>query len=294
LNIQPQSPIQPLGLSWANECGVELWIKRDDLLHPTISGNKWRKLKYQLAHLVQCKASHIVSFGGGFSNHLHALGYACQKLNIPLTAIVRGHYPILTPMLDDLQKWGVNIRFVDKLTYKKRTDPHYLDELKKEYEGCDIIPEGGSSHFGAEGMKELATDIPKHIDTIIAPVASGGTLAGLIKYSDCKKNLIGVGVLKGEGYLESLVEQFLPPEDICLPKWYIHHGATFGGYAKKPQELISFCEASTKESNVPFEPVYSGKCLYGIKQLIENGTFQSGAKILMLHTGGLQGSRSQA
>nr|WP_268820220.1 pyridoxal-phosphate dependent enzyme [Paraglaciecola sp. G1-23] len=272
---------------------TQITVKRDDSIHSIISGNKWRKVKFQLLDALENNTKHIISFGGGFSNHLHALGYYCRQLNIKLTAIVRGDYSQnLSPMLQDLIAWKSDIRYVNKLTYQARTDS-YLNTLQTEFPQALIIPEGGSSHFALQGVGELISELSQEYDYIIAPVASGGTLAGLIQEvskQSLKTKVLGIGVLKGQGYLEDLVNDLLPKEH-ASSNWQIMHDFHFGGYAKKNAELIQYCDKFYQQHKIEIEPIYSGKLFYAIELLIQNTYFPKSSRILALHTGGLQGTR---
>lgn len=271
----------------------QIFVKRDDDIHPIISGNKWRKIKFQLINALENNTQHIISFGGGFSNHLHALGYCCQKLNIKFTAIVRGDYSQnLSPMLQDLITWQANIRYVNKLTYQARTSS-YLHTLQSEFPQALIVPEGGSSQFALQGVGEIISELTQEYDYVIAPVASGGTLAGLIQEvskQSLSTKVIGMGVLKGPGYLEDLVNDLLPNES-TRSNWHINHDFHFGGYAKKNAELIQYCEQFYQQHSIEVEPIYSGKLFYGIETLVQKKYFAKNSRILALHTGGLQGKR---
>jgi 1-aminocyclopropane-1-carboxylate deaminase len=294
LAITCPSVEQRLEVDWPNSDNYQIWLKRDDLLHPVISGNKWRKLKYALLAAKKNKISHIVSFGGGFSNHLHALGYACSRLDIQLTAIVRGDYSAHpSPMLEDLTRWHVKVQYVDRQTYRLRSDADYLAQLSLTHPGAMIIPEGGSQHSALEGVMEIIDELQHSYDHILAPVASGGTLAGLIHatgHTDTK--VTGIAVLKGQGYLENLVTELLPTGTKPSHNWHINHDHHFGGYAKSAPHLRAFCASFYAQTQIPVEPVYSGKLFYAARALISEGEFAQGAKILLLHTGGLQGART--
>ena len=297
LAIKTPSAEQVLTPKWATDSNIHLSVKRDDLIHPVISGNKWRKLKYALIEAEKHKVKHIGSFGGGFSNHLHALGFCCHQLNIQLTAIVRGDYSHnLTPMLQDLMSWKTDIQYVDKATYSKRNDTEYLQTIKQNSADVLIIPEGGSQQQALRGVKEIVSELTHNYDYIMAPVASGGTLAGLIngvaKYCPNTK-IIGVGVLKGQGYLEELVHTLLPAEIKNTANWRINHDYHFGGYAKSNNELNQFCEAFFQQTQVQIEPVYSGKLMFAIQALASQGFFPTNSRVLALHTGGLQGARQK-
>ncbi|MEH6711295.1 MAG: pyridoxal-phosphate dependent enzyme [Paraglaciecola polaris] len=302
LNFNLPSAEQKITPAWQNAERTNLWVKRDDCIHPIVSGNKWRKLRYAIQYIVENNIQHIVSFGGGYSNHLHALGYACKILDIKLTAIVRGHYQLdkLTPMLQDLVDWQVDLQFVDRKTYQLRDQTDYLSSLSLRYSQAFIIPEGGSSHFALGGVADIIHELTQDYDYILAPVGSGGTLAGLIHGTamqpvDHQAQILGIGVLKGQGYLEELVTNLLASahQSIAqLPKWSIDHHFHFNGYAKATDQLHAFCQDVQQDVSIPIEPVYSGKLFWAAKELIAQQAFPNGSKILLLHTGGLQGLRN--
>lgn len=296
LFMQPPSPEQMITSSWAKLHNIQISIKRDDLLHPIISGNKWRKLKYALLEASDNDVKHIISFGGGYSNHLHALGYCCQQLGIRLSAIVRGDYSQnLSPMLQDLLNWGTDIQYVDRKTYQQRAEPQYLEILTAQYPEALLIPEGGSQQQALKGVSEIIQELTQQYDYILAPVASGGTLAGLIDGLAQPENtppsqILGIAVLKGHGYLEQLVGTLLPDRHHQVD-WKINHDYHFGGYAKCNNELSKFCAQFEQQNHITIEPVYSGKLFYALYQLTISGHFPSGSRVLALHTGGLQGAR---
>lgn len=341
------SPLELFTPDWPGAEDVTIYVKRDDKIHPVVSGNKWRKLKQFIygyaeqyldgaegstnaegslhAEGSSCTAKgsvRLISFGGGFSNHLHALGYVCHTLGIPLSAIIRGDYSATpTPMISDLTSWNVDIEYVDRITYKKRDSAEYLNSLKERFSPAIIIPEGGSQKQAIEGVAELVSEIAEALatnhntefDTIIAPVASGATMGGIVSALTPNQHAIGIGVLKGQDYLESLVNQFLPPailtkkivtkelaakapainveENKANSNWHINHKYHCGGYAKAPPYLKAFCENFNNAMPFKVEPVYSGKVFFALKDMLKKGTFKSGSKIIVLHTGGLQGAR---
>ena len=291
LGIKAPSDEQALELAWPDPGNSQLFIKRDDLLHPLISGNKWRKLQYSLLNALQHDISHIISFGGGFSNHLHALGYCCHRLGIRLTAIVRGDYSANpSPMLSDLARWQSELIYVNKLTYQQRSEPDYLAQLQAEFPGALIIPEGGSNELALAGVAGIVSEFTQSYDYIVAPVASGGTLAGLIHATrNSSTQVLGIAVLKGQDYLEQLVNGLLPE---AAEHWSIVHDYHFGGYAKHNSDLSDFCQQFSQQTSIPIEPVYSGKLVWAVKQLLAKGYFAANSRILLLHTGGLQGARN--
>ena len=290
LALTTPSPLTDFKPDWPGAEFVSMQIKRDDLIHPIISGNKWRKLKHTLNALPgSCR--HIISFGGGFSNHLHACGYLCMKLGIHFTALVRGDYTAHpTPMLRDLASWQADIQYLDKTTYAKRTDPIWLENLQKQYPESVLIPEGGSQAHALKGVAELLEEDNSACNHIVVPVGSGATLAGLIGANSHPVSVTGIAVLKGEGYLEALVQALLPATGQQQP-WQILHDYHQGGYGKRNAALTSFCDDMTQQYDVPVEPVYSGKLLFAIKDLLEKRFFPDGTRLRIVHTGGLQGAR---
>jgi 1-aminocyclopropane-1-carboxylate deaminase len=296
LAIQTSSPEQVITPHWATLQNIQISVKRDDSLHPIISGNKWRKLKYALIEACDNNVKHIVSFGGGYSNHLHALGYCCHQLGIHLSAIVRGNYSQnLSPMLQDLLSWGVDVQYVNRVTYQQRAEPQHLKSLVTKYPNALLIPEGGSQQQALKGVAEIIKELAQQYDYILAPVASGGTLAGLVDGLSQTQNtatsqLLGIAVLKGQGYLEKLVEGLLTDRNHRVD-WKINHDYQFGGYAKSNGELKQFCHEFEQQTQIEIEPVYSGKLFYALYQLTINGHFPAGSRVLALHTGGLQGAR---
>lgn len=309
---------------------LQVYVKRDDLIHEVISGNKWRKLAAIAEHVVQKQHSpspikHIMSFGGAYSNHLHALAYLCTTMGIKFSPIIRGDYSAnLTPMLQDIITWGATPLYISKIEYKHRHQSKYYQSLAAKIGADMVIPEGGSSIDAFKGLAEMASEISTScpdLTHIVLPVASGGSLAGLAHYCANNKKMrniqiIGVGVLKGENYLENLVNNLLndavnisekhrqdqnkPPQN-----WQILHDYHHGGYAKTSPQLVQFINHFNKLANVTglnanehcpsinIEPTYSGKCFFALQKLIEKQFFPLNSKIMVIHTGGLQAIRNK-
>lgn len=292
ISLNLPSPIQKV--DWPNK-NAQLWVKRDDLIHDTISGNKWRKLLPFVEKIQTNKIQHIVSFGGAYSNHLHALAYLCARLNVKLTAVIRGDYTNrLSPTLQDIQQWGTTLKFVNKIEYKQRSNSDYCRALCETLKADLLIPEGGSHAEGKIGLKTLVDECNKQLPNvthILLPVASGGTLAGIIANSgnlpSCQ--LIGIAALKGQDYLEQLVTNLLP-KSLDKPRpWKIEHAYHHGGYAKTSPALVSFIQRFEQKTLIPLEPVYSGKLFFALNSMLEQEYFPPNSVILAIHTGGLQG-----
>lgn len=267
--------------------GLKVFIKRDDLIHPIVSGNKWRKLKYNLSSPL---FEGLISFGGAFSNHLHALAYACHMRSLPLKAIVRGKPEYLdNPTLQDIHGWGAEIVFVDRNSYRKRYDQDYLASLNKKYPKHKIVPEGGSNESGIRGVEELGLEIAEQfpgLEHLVLPVGSGGTIAGLIRSMPREVKIIGVSVGK-ENYLEKMISKWLPEER--PGNWKLDRRFHFGGFGHCPSNLRAFMQSMYPA--LPLDVVYNAKGFYAFLQFVRMGTIDP-AKSLYLHTGGLQGNRA--
>ena len=289
------SPLQVLTHPLLTEKSITVSVKRDDLLHPDISGNKWRKLKYNLLYAEANNKNRLISFGGAFSNHIHALAAACHHFKFQSTGIIRGetHYAS-NSTLSQVQKWGMELQFIDRKTYRLKAQEAYLTTLQAQYPDAYIIPEGGSNKLAVPGVEEVIEELIQQchqpIDHIFTATGSAGTLAGLIsgalKYSP---NTIvnGIAVLKNAHYLTQTVKDFVKQDKKV--SWHLHTDFHEGGYGKISPALADFCHQFTSDTGIPIEPIYSGKMFYALWQLIEQDHFPVGTHIVALHTGGLQG-----
>ncbi len=291
---QCPSPLQRLCHPLLEQHRLTLWIKRDDLLHQHISGNKWRKLKYILRQALSEQAGGLLSFGGAYSNHLHALAAAGHWLSLPTLGMVRGEPHSNNPTLDDARRWGMTLEFVDRQQYRRRQDADWLAELALRHPGYLIVPEGGSCPQALPGVaelwRELSPELPR-LDEVILPVASGGTLAGLLSARPVATRVRGYAVLKGAGWLAEEVRRLYPPaaQDNGWQLELGHHG---GGYAKSSAaDKVAIAELAV-QLKVPLEPIYSGKALLGLFRDIAAGRYAADSQLLFLHTGGMQGARS--
>ncbi len=268
---------------------IELWLKRDDLLHPIISGNKWRKLKYILQHAISTGADTIISMGGAYSNHLHALAYTGRLLNISTVAYVRGEQPkLFNPTLKDLVTWGMQLKFISRSSYRELRHYQSLPEQKpNEY----WLPEGGALGYALQGVAEMVEEIDIAYDTICVPCGTGTTMAGMIAASLDQTAVLGFSALKGTHFLEHDVKKLLPDSSTSFCQWSINHDYHFGGFAKTTPTLLDFINGFKHQTGIELEPVYTGKMMYGIYALVKQGYFAKGHRIIAVHTGGLQGKR---
>lgn len=287
LDRLPESPLQTIHHPLLKQHNITLVVKRDDLLHPLIQGNKWRKLKYNLLHMQQSGVSELVTFGGAFSNHLYATAMACKTFAITGHAIIRG--PQLdenNPTIKMARACGLSLHPVTRIEYRQRHQPDYLNTLQHQFPDAFIIPEGGSNSLALNGVKELAQQLPKS-DYVMTAVGSGGTLAGLAQGLTPETQLIGVAVLKGAEYLAAEIRTMLDGKESAA--WHLEHDFHHGGYAKVTPELLQFCHTMKQHYRLPLEPIYTGKLFYALFSLVAQGQFPSGATITAIHTGGLQG-----
>ncbi|MFL9593236.1 1-aminocyclopropane-1-carboxylate deaminase/D-cysteine desulfhydrase [Aeromonas schubertii] len=286
LSAIPPSPLERLSHPLFTRAGVEVWVKRDDLLDPLISGNKWRKLKYHLIHARAQGLSTLLSFGGAYSNHLHALAAAGRRFGFATRALVRGEPQAAdNATLRQCREWGMTLTFVDRQTYRLRHDPEWLGRLAEP--DTLLIPEGGSSPLALAGVAELVGEVPFSPDLWVLPCASGGTTAGLLSGRGSGEQVLAIAVLKGD---------FLPAE-ICRlwpaaaesAGWSVTQAHHQGGYARFSPELWHWVEAFSAHTGLPLEPIYSGKGMHGLCRELEAGAIPRGSRIVFIHTGGLQG-----
>ena len=281
------SPLQRLHHPLLTSYDVELWCKRDDLIHPAISGNKWRKLKYHLLHAREHGKQHLLSFGGAYSNHIHALAAAGYQTGLRTTGIIRGEADAVSnTTLRDARRWGMDLVFVDRQSYRQRQDPDWLAQFAAP--DTLIVPEGGSSPLAIPGVAELVGEVPFSPDLWVLPCASGGTLAGLVAGKRDREQILAIAVLKGGGFIADEVCR-LHPAAASIPGWRIaldHHD---GGYAKFSPALWQWVEDFSADTGLPLEPIYSGKAMWGLFRDLAAGRIARGSKIVFIHTGGMQG-----
>ena len=284
----PESPIQYIRSQLLNKQNITLSIKRDDLLHPTISGNKWRKLKYNLKQMHLSNKNAFLTFSGPFSNHLYAASMAAKLYAIQGHVVIRGpDIDEQNPTIKMAQACGLKLHVVNRVTYRQRNCYNYQKALQEQYPQCYLIPEGGSNQAALQGVIELAHSLPKS-DYVVCATGSGGTLAGLIEGCHHSTQLVGIAVLKNAEYLTQDIKK-LSPRAIAQNNWQLICDKHDGGYGKFTQSLWQFCQMVKQQHNLPLEPIYTGKAFYALWQLIEQGYFPPNSRITFVHSGGLQG-----
>ncbi len=271
--------------------GFEITIKRLDLVHPQISGNKFFKLKYNLLAAQQQGYKKLLTFGGAYSNHIAATAYAAQCFGFESLGIIRGKELAskpLNPTLSTAQQFGMQLQFVSRENYRLKQSPDYLAQLQQDYPDYYVIPEGGTNTLAIQGCQEIlnAQDCENY-DLICCAVGTGGTMTGLIEASSTHQHVLGFSALKGD-FLTSEVQQLTHKTN-----WQITDQYCCGGYAKTTPELLQFIQAFEQRYQIPLEQVYTGKMLMGVFELIQQGHFSAHSRILVIHSGGLQGRLAQ-
>lgn len=273
------------------EKGVELAIKRLDLIHPLISGNKFFKLKYNLEEAVNKGYKSILTFGGAYSNHIQASAAATKLFGLNSIGLIRGEETLpLNPTLDFAQSQGMKIEYVNRADYRRKNETEFLDELKKKYPNCFIIPEGGTNSLAIQGTAEILEDGDKDYSDIILSIGTGGTFTGILKSLQPNQKALGISSLKGSFINKEISELLEKNQILTNGEWEINTAYHFGGYAKYNQVLIDFIWEFYESFGIVLDPIYTGKMMFGIWDLIKKDQFLKGSKVLAIHTGGLQGN----
>lgn len=270
---------------------VNVFIKREDLLHSTISGNKWRKLKYNLIQAHNDGYQKLLTFGGAYSNHIHATASACKMFGFKTIGIIRGeeHLPH-NPTLKFAKECGMQIHYVNRSEYRRKREEDFISDLRKQFGHFYLLPEGGTNQLAIKGCIEIINDIKIDYDYICSACGTGGTLSGIICGLAGKKKVIGIPVLKGAGFLNKEITKYINEySQKEFTNWELKLDYHCGGYAKINKDLIEFILEFEKINNIQLDPVYTGKLLFGIQLMIKNGEIPDNSTILAIHTGGLQG-----
>lgn len=266
---------------------VQLTIKRLDLIHPHISGNKFFKLKYNLLAARQQGCTQVLTFGGAFSNHIAATAYAANHFGFQSIGVIRGEELAsqdLNPTLQTAQDLGMHLHFVSRAEYRLRHEATYLQQLKLQYPQAFIIPEGGSNTLAIQGTQEiLSQQDTENYDVICCAVGTGGTIAGIIERSADHQQILGFSALKGD-FLQHDIQQWTEKSH-----WSLTDAYCCGGYAKTTPELLQFIQQFEQQYTIPLEQVYTAKMMMGLFDLIQRNHFPENTRILVIHTGGLQG-----
>lgn len=285
------TPLQRLSNAAIERAGVQLYIKRDDLIHATVSGNKWRKLKYNLLEAQTRGERVVLTFGGAYSNHLYATAAAGNALGLKTVGIVRGLEleGKENATLQFCRGKGMELHFVTREEYRRRHSEAYLREIVERFGNPYLIPEGGTTELALKGVAEMVHEVKQQLgampDYMATAAGTGGTAAGILSAG---ADALAFSALKGGDFLKEdihqLLKEYKQPGNLTLLTDY-----HFGGYAKWNGELLTFIRDFRAEFGVQLEQVYTAKMFYGLFDLLKKGYFKAGATIVAVHTGGLQG-----
>jgi 1-aminocyclopropane-1-carboxylate deaminase len=266
-------------------------MKREDLIHPIVSGNKWRKLKYNLAEAKKEGHQTILSFGGAYSNHIHALALAAQEAGLKSIGIIRGEKTEpLNSTLSYAQSCGMELYFISREEYRRKNEEPFLNSLREKFGNFYLVPEGGSNVLGVKGCMEILPEIEMFYDVVCLPCGTGTTMAGIVASLPEGKKAIGFPVLKGGDFLYKEIDLLLG--DFILyhhDSWQLEGRYHFGGYGKWNEELMQFIQGFKTLYGIQLEQIYTGKMMYGLMDMIRNDFFEKGTRIVAIHTGGVQG-----
>ena len=277
---------QPVHLAILKEKKVSLTIKREDLIHPLISGNKFRKLKYNLIEAKKSGYDTVLTYGGAYSNHIAATAYAGKESGFKTVGVIRGE--------ELVDKWqenltlklahenGMQFHFVSRDAYRNKENPSEIDNLKAMLGSFYRLPEGGSNDLAVQGCEEILTEADAAFDFICVSVGTGGTIAGIINARNSKQRVLGFPALKGD-FLKEDIRKFTNKEN-----WELQTDYHFDGYAKVTTELIDFINEFRCETQISLDPIYTGKLIFGILDMVKKDRFQPNTSILAIHTGGIQ------
>ena len=285
-------PLSQIRSKLLDQREVEMYVLALDKTDSVISGNKWFKLRLNLEEAKKRGAKRVITFGGAFSNHIHACAKACELAGLPLTGIIRGeeHLPLNQTLLD-AKAWGMEIVYVSRTLYRKKNEPEFLKLIEEKWgPDCYIVPEGGSNALGVVGACEINRYIPDFATHACLSIGSGGTIAGLALGARKNLRIRGYAAIKGGYELPTEIKKLQLStgltENGIIDFVYDFH---FGGFGKTNQTLKDFMRNFEQENGILLDPVYTGKLFFGIIKEIEMGLFEKGSKIIAIHTGGLQG-----
>ena len=285
MNLAVNIPIHEIEDPLLEEKSIRVFLKREDLIHEKISGNKWRKLYYNLKFAQSENRSTLVTFGGAYSNHIAATAAAGKMFGFTTIGVIRGEaYPTLNPTLRYASQCGMQLRYVSRAAYQERATSEFIENHLFDISNYYLIPEGGTNHLAVKGCEEILADIDFDFDVVCCSCGTGGTLSGIINTLKPHQSAIGFSSLKGGDFLKDKISKY-----VINSQWSLNLDYHFGGYAKVDEGLVEFINQFHHKHGIPLDPVYTGKMIYGLWDLIEKDYFRSGSSIVAIHTGGLQG-----
>ena len=266
---------------------ISVQIKREDLINPFVSGNKFRKLKYNLLQAKEENQETLLTFGGAFSNHIAAVAFAGKENGFKTIGIIRGdelgRKIAENPTLSFAQNCGMQLEFISREEYRLKSESSFLENLKAKFGSFYHIPEGGTNALAIKGCQEILTEDDAEFDYICCSIGTGGTISGIINSVLPHQKVLGFPALKGD-FLKEEIHNFTQNEN-----WELITEYHFGGYGKVNEALIGFINQFYTENQIPLDPIYTGKMVFGVIDLIKKNYFPAKSKILLIHTGGIQG-----
>mgnify|MGYP000939936917 CR=1 FL=1 len=275
---------QPTGLVFPRN--ITLAIKREDLLHPYISGNKFRKLKYNILQAKKEGKELLLTFGGAYSNHIAATAAAGKEYGLKTIGVIRGEELgdkiNDNPTLSFAKECGMELRFVTREEYRQKDNPEFIEQFRSQTGDFYLVPEGGTNSFAVKGCEEILTEEDSNFTHIACAVGTGGTISGIINTAKPGQQVLGFPALKAD--LSDDIRKFAQQDN-----WELVTDYHFGGYAKVNEQLIAFINDFFEKTGIPLDPIYTGKAVFGVMDLISREFFPENSSILFIHTGGLQG-----
>tara|TARA_B110000879_G_scaffold75309_1_gene105052 strand:- start:1076 stop:1981 length:906 start_codon:yes stop_codon:yes gene_type:complete len=285
MNLPLIPALQELSDSLLLQKKIRVFILREDLIHPHISGNKWRKLYYNIQAAKRLAVKKIITFGGAYSNHIAATAAAGQEFGFKTLGFIRGEEQLpLNSTLSYAKSCGMELRYLSRSDYRLKEKSEFLQSLLDNEKDYYLIPEGGTNELAVKGCEEILINLSIDFDYVCCACGTGGTISGIINSLKSHQRAIGFPALKGAGFLKEDIGKY-----VCNSQWELNLDYHFGGYAKVKPELINFMNSFKTKHQIPLDPIYTGKMLFGLWNLIEKDYFRAGCTIVAVHTGGLQG-----
>lgn len=288
-NQTVKSSIDPISIKEIVGFGVEISLLREDLIHPQLSGNKFRKLKYNTLEAKKKNIDALLTFGGAYSNHIAATAAAGQMMNFKTIGVIRGEELALkiddNPTLSFAKQCGMDFLFVSRSDYRTKNSEIFSEMLRSQFGEFYLIPEGGTNDLAVKGCEEILHDACKSFDLIALSVGTGGTIAGVINSSFNSQKVLGFPALKGD-FLYEDIRKFA---DASKTNWTLMTDYHFGGYADFDESLIAFINSFKLQTGIALDPIYTGKMMFGLVDMIQQKKIARGTRVLAIHTGGLQG-----
>lgn len=281
------SEIQEIDPKIVNLGSYSVSVLREDKIHPFVSGNKFRKLKYTIEEAQNCGQNKLLTFGGAYSNHIAALAAAGKELGFTTIGVIRGeelvHKISENPTLSFARDCGMQLYFVSRAAYKNKTEPQFIETLQQKFGDFYLIPGGGTNAMAVKGCEEILSEVTNAFDYLCVAVGTGGTISGLINASQQYQTVLGFSALKGTFQI-SEIKKYTSNTNYRLIDDYC-----FEGYGKIDPVLVRFINEFKDRTHIPLDPIYTGKMMFGILEMIKGTEFKENSRILAIHTGGLQG-----